>query len=50
MKTAFNAFKEGFFGAFTLAAAIVLAVVSVASAFVSGESVLPQNNSGTHRS
>ncbi len=36
IKTGWAAFLDGFYGSFKLAAAIVLAVIGVASAFVNG--------------
>jgi hypothetical protein len=37
MNMIFRPFREGFFGAFTLAASILIAVGAVASAFMRGE-------------
>lgn len=50
MTITFKPFKEGFIGAFTLAAAIVIAVFSVASAFVSGDAVGQIKGNGLHHS
>ena len=43
MKNLWTTFKDGFVGAFVLAGAIVMAVVSVAGAFVNGD--LPHHKS-----
>lgn len=42
MKNLWKAFKDGFFGAFVLAASIVTAVVAVATSFVNGD--MPPRN------
>lgn len=41
-------FKEGFFGAFSLAAAIIAAVVAVAITFASGGDVSSRKGSDMH--
>ena len=41
-------FKEGFFGAFSLAIAIVVAVAAVASSFAAGNSPAGHKDNGLH--